>query len=75
VGDETRALDAENKISGGFGIPCLEAARALQRIKGAVDLDGVEGAARVFQLALLRVVWWIEDPAPRILSPAGNANA
>ena len=75
VGDEPGALYGENEIIGGFGRPSCEVPGALQRVKGAVDLDGGENAGGVGELALMCELCWIKDAAPGCVPPAGDSDA
>ncbi len=74
VGAEARGLDREHEPVGRVVVP-LGPARGLEaRIVGAVDLDRGELAAGIFQLALLREVFRIEDAAPWLEGPAADAD-
>jgi hypothetical protein len=74
MGDKARSLHRENEIIGRFLVPSLEAARPLERVKGAIDLNGVERVAGKLQLALLRMFRRIKNTAPAFVVPAGDAN-
>ena len=75
VGDEARALDGKDEVVGGFAGPALEAGVVLERVEGSVDLDGVEGAGGELELAALLEFGWVEDAAPALVAPAGDADA
>src|SRR6202022_287421 len=50
VGDEPRALDREDKALRGLVVPAGKSVGALQRIKGAVDLDRLDLPAGIGKL-------------------------
>src|SRR5581483_9372627 len=64
VGDVARAFDREDEVVGRRLYPAREVLRPLQRIEGAVDLDGVEPLAHMRELAAVRQALRIEDAAP-----------
>src|SRR5438067_12260766 len=65
----------EHEIVGRVVVPLGVVSRALQRIERAVDLDRRQHPRRVFQLAVLRQLVGIEHVAPRLVAPAGDADA
>ena len=75
VRDELRGLDAEHEVVGRLVMPRLPAARRLQRVERAVELDRRQCARREFEFASLRQVTGIERLAPRRIAPAGNADS
>ena len=70
MGDVARAFHGENEPVRGFGGPAGKALRALQGVKSAIDLHGIEDAGREGEFLFLRKLRRIEDPAPRLISPA-----
>ena len=64
MGDEARALDAEDEIRRRLGVPARVAFRALQRVERAVKLDRRKPARCVLELATLRQALRIERSAP-----------
>ena len=73
--DVSRSLDGEHKIRGRVGGPFFETGRALERVEGAVDLDGAERFGGEIQFIFLRELGGIKDAAPGLVAPAGDADA
>ena len=72
--DEPAALDGEDKALRSLVTPSGEGFGALQRVVGAVDLDGVDLPAREGQLIGMPQPGRIEAPAPAAIGPAGDAD-
>ncbi len=75
VGDEAGALDGEEEVFGSLAGPALEAGVVLEGVEGAVDLDGVEGVGGELELETLLEFGRVEDAAPALVAPAGDADA
>src|SRR5712691_5939130 len=73
--DEARSFHTKDEIGRRFRGPFLKTGRALERIKGAVDLDRAELTAGKLQLALLRMFRRIKNAAPWLIRPTRNADA
>src|SRR3954469_20218461 len=73
--DVARALDRINKAARRGVVPRLVVLRPLQRVEGAVDLEGRKMARGELELAPLRQVPGVEDAAPRLVAPARDADA
>src|SRR5216110_2759219 len=72
--DVPAALDREAEVAGHAGGPVLVGGRALQRVERAVDLDRVEVARHVLELAPLRQSWRVEPAPPVAVPPPGQAH-
>src|SRR3546814_8360702 len=74
VGRKARRLDAEPEAVGHRFGPVRKGFRLLAAIIGAVDLDPGQLPPGIVQLALLRVPWRIEGPAPRLIGPTPDSD-
>src|SRR6266550_3868191 len=74
MGDETAALDREEKIIGRLVIPAGEEFGPLQRIMRAVDLDRIEMPAGIGEFVALAQLLGVEAAAPAGITPAGDAD-
>src|SRR4029453_1819540 len=74
VRNEPTAFYRKDKVLRYRSRPRLEAGSALQRVKAAIDLNGVHALGRVPQVLSLWQPFWIERPAPAWVRPASNAH-
>ena len=74
MGDITRAFHREFKICRRGIVPALKTGGALEGIECAVNFDRSEFVRRKFEFLALRQFGWIENPAPRHVTPARDAN-
>lgn len=72
--DVARALDREDEALGRRVGPAPEQRRALERVEGAVDLDAVELARGVLELAPMRQTGRVKIPPPTGVLPARDAD-
>src|SRR6185503_9002403 len=70
VRDEAAALHREDEARRRIPMPRREAFGTLQRVVGAVDLDGREPGSCVLELAALRQPFGVEHAAPPFVAPA-----
>jgi len=75
VRDVARALDREEETRRRLAIPVVVVLRTLQRVERAVDLDGGEMPAAELELAAMGQSLGVPDTAPRLVAPAGDADA
>src|SRR5204863_9064926 len=75
VREEPPAFHGEHEVGRGIVVPAPVTGGALERIEGAIDLDGAEPLARVLELARLREADRIENAAPGRVSPARDPDA
>src|SRR5690606_3401674 len=75
VRDEAAALHGEEEAGRRLVVPAAEAGGTLKRVERAVDLDAVQPAAGVLELAAPREARRIEAVVPAPVGPAGDADA
>ncbi|KQV46299.1 hypothetical protein ASC95_27250 [Pelomonas sp. Root1217] len=74
VGDVLRPLHREHETGRGFVMPLGVVLGALERIEGAVDLDGRHHPRSEFELTALGHALGVEDAPPGLVAPAGDAD-
>src|SRR6185437_6794106 len=74
IGAVARRLHCEDEARRGLAAPLRPAVGFEGRVIGAVDLDRSEMLAGIFELALLRQAFRVEDAAPRLEGPAADAD-
>jgi len=71
----TRRLQRKHATIGRFRRAFLETRAGLRAVEGAIDLDGGDVAARVFELARVRVFGRKGCASPRLIGPPADARA
>src|SRR5215470_8304369 len=75
VGDIARAFDREHEVLLRLATPARVVLGTLQGMERAVDLERIEHARRVLELAPARQALGIETAAPGRVAPPGKADA